>query len=242
MNSGYRQEKETGTMLMVSLVMFILTLSALNSIGLVPSYIDGVYPDASAIASPEPAAEALPDSTGHLALASLPQLGTSVLSELSEEVIQNDSDARAVDPERIVIHSIGVDLPVLNPTETSVEALDLALLSGSVRYPLSAKLNENGNVFIFGHSSRIAFVKNPMFKAFNRLSELRTGDTIKVTGGGMAHIYRVSEVRRTDVDEELIDLSPTQGKRLTLSTCDSFTGKSSRFVVEADLIGTYKDE
>ena len=145
-------------------------------------------------------------------------------------------------PERIIIHSIVVNHPILSPTSTNVEVLDHELLSGTVRYPLSAKLNENGNIFIFGHSSRIAFVKNPMFKAFNRISELREGDTIKVSGGGQAFIYRVTDVRRTDASEAIIDLSPTQGQHLTLSTCDSFTSKTSRFVVEADFVGSYKDQ
>jgi len=61
-------------------------------------------------------------------------------------------------------------------------------------------------------------------------------------GGGMAYIYRVSEVRRADASEELINLSPAKyGRKLTLSTCDSFTSKNSRFIVEADFIGSYKE-
>src|SRR3989344_2934892 len=205
MNSRNFNEKQgSGAILMVAATMFILTFSALASIGFVPSYIDGVYPNA--VAADANAAETL------------------------------------AEPTRIVIHSIGVDLPVLNPTETDIKTLDHALLSGSVRYPLSAKLNESGNIFIFGHSSHIAVVKNPMYKAFNRLPELKSGDTIKIVGNGMAHIYRVTAVRSTDVNEELINLSPTQGRRLTISTCDSFTGKTARFVVEAEFIGAYNAE
>ena len=246
--------QEKRTTIAVSVMMFFLTLAAFDSIGFVPSYVDGVYPEPIAYADMSEVqsdsdsapvkesqnkkiAEAVPDSAGHLALASLPQLGITTAPQASIS-----SASKPIEPERIVIHSIGLDLPISNPTETSVEALDFALLSGTVRYPLSAKLNEEGNVFIFGHSSHIAFVKNQMFKAFNHISELKEGDTIKVSGGGIAYIYRVDTVRRTDVSDAIVDLSPTQGKRLTLSTCDSFTGKSSRFVVEADFVGAYKDE
>lgn len=220
-------------MLVVSGMVFFLTLSMLSSIGFVPSYIDGVYPDS--LAEETQPIDALPNSAGRLALADLPMLGSSV-RPYSPPITDP-----AVDPERIVIHSIDVDLPVLNPEETTVSALDHALLSGSVRYPLSARLNEQGNVFIFGHSSSLPIIKNQMFKAFNRLSELEEGDTVKLVGAGKAHVYRVESVRRTDVSEEMIDLSTKNGRRLTLSTCDSFGGKSSRFVVEAVFIGAYAE-
>ena len=237
MNSRNFNEKQgSGAILMVAATMFILTFSALASIGFVPSYIDGVYP--KAVAADANAAETPPEFRDEVALSDLPQLGASTLRE-SRIAAQAETLA---EPTRIVIHSIGVDLPVLNPTETDIKTLDHALLSGSVRYPLSAKLNESGNIFIFGHSSHVAVVKNPMYKAFNRLPELRSGDTIKLVGNGMAHIYRVTEVRSTDVNEELINLSPTQGRRLTISTCDSFTGKTARFVVEAEFIGAYNAE
>jgi LPXTG-site transpeptidase (sortase) family protein len=234
---SYNEKSPVGTMLSVSAAMFFLTLSAFDSIGFVPSYIDGVYPDTIAISVNESAEEALPDSSGHLALSAIPQLGDT--SALGAPAGQN---LPVVEPTRIVIHAIGVDLPILNPTETNVAALDEALLTGAVRYPLSGKLNQQGNIFIFGHSSHIAFVKNQMFKAFNRLSELERGDTIKLVGDGKAYVYRVSDIRRADAGEEMIDLSPTQGQRLTLSTCDSFTGKTARFIVEADFIGSYDDE
>ncbi|MBI4068312.1 sortase [Candidatus Kaiserbacteria bacterium] len=230
MNShDFNPKQAITTMLALSVLMFVLTFSAFYSIGFVPSYIDGVYPAGSE------SLVATTKAASQVALSSLPQLGSILPAPEATK-------APAIEPERIAIHSIGLDLPVLNPTDTNVEVLDRELLSGTVRYPLSAKLNENGNVFIFGHSSRIAFVKNPMFKAFNRISELREGDTINVSGDGQAFIYRVTNVRRTDASEAIIDLSPSQGKHLTLSTCDSFTSKSARFVVEADLIGSYKDE
>jgi len=225
----YSPKQAIKTMFALSALMFVLTFSAFYSIGFVPSYVDGIYPAGHEMVA------VTSNNTSQVALADLPQLG-------DVQSIASPPSGPAIEPERIVIHSIDVDLPILNPTDTNVEVLDHELLSGTVRYPLSAKLNENGNIFIFGHSSRIAFVKNPMFKAFNRISELREGDTIKVSGGGQAFIYRVTNVHRTDASEAVIDLSPTQGQHLTLSTCDSFTSKTSRFVVEADLIGSYKDQ
>jgi len=49
-------------------------------------------------------------------------------------------------------------------------------------------------------------------------------------------------VRLTTAQEELVDLSPRGGKRLTLSTCNSFGQKSERWVVEASFVGEFADE
>lgn len=229
----YHKQNRAGSTVAASIMMFFLSLSALNSIGFVPDYIDGTHADPRVD-------EVLPNANDRVALADLPQLGSSA------QPYTPVSTEPPIFPTRIVAPSIGLDLPVLNPQQTSVAALDSALFSGVVRYPLSGKLNEEGNIFIFGHSTSVPIVKNQMFKAFNHISELRKGDTIKLVGESdgknSAHIYRVTSVRRTDVDEALIDLSTTHGRRLTLSTCDSFGGKSSRFVVEAEFVASYNDE
>ena len=78
-----------------------------------------------------------------------------------------------------------------------------------------------------------------MYRAFNRISELKEGDSISVFGGGKEYKYKVSKVRQTDASEEVIDLSPKNGTRLTLSTCDTFGKKSARWVVEADFVGVF---
>ena len=229
MNSGtyyYKQnhQNRTGSTIAVSIVMFFLALSALDSIGWVPSYVDGVRADTFIDISSS-------STSGSIALSDLPTLGTT-------RSYTPASNEAPIKPTRIVASSIGLDLPILNPEDTAVSALDNALLTGSVRYPLSAQLNEEGNIFIFGHSSSLPVVKNKMFKAFNDISDLREGDTIKLMGGGMTHTYRVTSVRRTDAGEALVDFSKTNGRRLTLSTCDTFGGKNSRFVVEADFLAS----
>ena len=143
----------------------------------------------------------------------------------------------------IIIPKINLTEPIIFPTSTELSNLKVALRKGVAHYPDSALPGEDGNVFIFGHSSHVAIVHNRMFKAFNGLGDLREGDSIKVVGGDMAYIYRVTSVRIADANEELINLSGAKSERkLTLSTCDSFGGKSSRFIVEADFIGAYKNE
>ncbi len=236
----------------VATLLFVLSLSALNSVGLVPDYVDGTGTFALDTGTTTPV-DALPDSEGRLALNDIPRLGDEVVltpivaATPSTPVViaplaQPVQVVAPIEPERIVIHGLSIDLPVSNPQTTDVAALDQALLTSVVRYPLSAELNQDGNVFIFGHSSHLPVVKNQMFKAFNEIEKLNKGDTIKLIGKGESHIYRVTSVKQVDAKDALIDLSPEKGKRLTLSTCDSFGGKSSRWVVEAEFVGAYAGE
>ena len=74
-----------------------------------------------------------------------------------------------------------------------------------------------------------------MYKAFNRVPELKPGDTITVKGGGNSFVYVVRSLRQTDTSD-FINLS-ADGQKLTLVTCDTLTGKSARFILEADFVG-----
>src|SRR3990167_4619888 len=55
-------------------------------------------------------------------------------------------------PVKIIVEKIGLSASVANPATTDIGILDAALLSGAVRYPTSARLQEDGNVVIFGRS------------------------------------------------------------------------------------------
>ena len=212
-----------GVFLATTVVVFFCSLSAADSIGFVPFYLDGSSPvSAAETTSPEPVAD-------HVVLSDLPELGDA------PGAVQ---EAPKVLPKRLKIASIDLDLPVQNIESHDIQTLDTALKDGPVRYEDSAQLAEAGNMLIFAHSSHLPIVHNQMYKAFNRIPELKADDTITVVGeDGKEYLYTVTSVRKTDADEAVIDLSPTQGTKLTLSTCDTLTSKSSRFVVEADFIG-----
>jgi len=208
---------------------FALTTIVFYIIGFVPYYVDGTTADSGSDYSNRIAklSQYGFDNYTSVALADLPQLGEVETPVYTSPVIE-EVPAVTADPERILINGVGIDLPVLNPESTNISDLDEALLYGSVRYPDSARLGEDGNMFIFGHSSGLPVVRNQMFKAFNSLPELEEGDVITVIGGGFDYVYRVKDVRLTDVDEGLVDLSQKDGKKLTLSTCNSFGAKSER--------------
>lgn len=202
--------------LAATVVIFFLMLSAADSVGLVPDYIDGTAAEAPVVE------EVISQET--VALSNLPELG----------------DDNAIEPERLLIPAIELDLAVQNPGTRDLTALDELLKVGPARYVDSAKLGvSGGNMIIFAHSSNLPVVRNPMYKAFNRIPELVAGDTITLRADGKNYLYMVTSVRKADASDTRIDMSKTLGTRLTLVTCDTLTSKDARFVLEASFVGAY---
>lgn len=196
-------------------VIFVMTLSALDSFGFVPYYIDGTEPTRSRVA-----------------LNDLPELGEEV-EPIVPEVVEE-----GIAPHRIRINAINLDLPLSNPSTRDLKELDVVLKDGPARYVDSALLGEKGNVLIFGHSSHLPVVHNQMYKAFNKIPDLEVGDAISIEGGDKVFEYRVTSLTKVDAEEGIIDLAK-EGNKLTIVTCDTLTGKSARYVLEAELIGSY---
>lgn len=217
--SASPQKPPFGVFLATTVLIFFLTLSSAESVGLVPDYIDGTAPVTS----------------NELPLSNLPTLGDefpAATSAIAETSI-------GVDPERILIPAIGMDLPIQNPDTRDIAALDALLESGPARYTDSAKLGESGNMIIFAHSSHLPIVHNKMFKAFNRVPELAAGDMVTLEAGGKKYLYSVTSITKADASDTKIDMTPELGTRLTLVTCDTLTGKSARYVLEASFVGSY---
>ena len=141
-------------------------------------------------------------------------------------------------PVRVVASAIGLDAPISNPSSTNVHVLDNALLKGAVRYPTTALAGEEGTMLVFGHSSYLPVVYNKAYKAFNNVHKLEKGDIISVFSDTTEYRYRMTNLRVADATEDVVELQTT-GKYLVLVTCDSFTAKTSRFVVTAEFVGTY---
>lgn len=164
----------------------------------------------------------------------LPETQTN--ARTSDVRVQDSASAEL--PTRIVATSIRLDKSVVNPTSTDVETLDAALLGGTVRYPTSAKLGEEGTALIFGHSSYLPIVRNQNYKAFNGIQKLKVGETVSVYSATAEYRYTVTNVRLANATEDVVEL-PATGKFLALVTCDSFGKKSDRFVVTAEFVGAY---
>ena len=160
------------------------------------------------------------------------------IDDAAEEVAEVVEVANPENPVRVVADAIDLDVSISNPSSTNVHVLDNALLKGAVRYPTTALLGEEGTMLLFGHSPYLSVVYNKAYKAFNNVQKLESGDIVSVLSEGTEYRYRVTGVRVADAEEDVVELRTT-GKYLVLVTCDSFTAKTSRFVVTAEFVGTY---
>ncbi|KKW40572.1 MAG: hypothetical protein UY91_C0040G0005 [Parcubacteria group bacterium GW2011_GWB1_55_9] len=142
-------------------------------------------------------------------------------------------------PTKIEIPDISLAAVIVNPTTTDIPSLDEKLLKGVVRYPTSAKLGEDGNVVLFGHSSYLPVVKNQAYKTFNGIQKLAMGDVVTVYSSATAYTYRVRSVVEEKADDNTAIPLSVAGKVLTLVTCNSFGQKTDRFVVVADFVESH---
>jgi LPXTG-site transpeptidase (sortase) family protein len=218
-----KQKPPKTVFLALTIVIFFSALSAADSVGFVPSYIDG---------SPAPS------RVDSVSLSDLPQLGELSTSDVGTREGAGQASPAGVLPTHVTIDAIDLNLPIQNPDTRDIDTLDALLQKGPARYVDSAKLGQSGNVLIFAHSSHLPVVHNQMYKAFNKIPDLKAGDSITLTGAdGKSYLYSVVEVKKADVNDATIDLSPVSGTKLTLVTCDTLTGKSARFVLTADFVG-----
>ena len=224
-----------GVFIAASVVIFVLTLSAADSFGFVPYFIDGTMPKSS---------NAPAEESDVSVVTALSQLGPDMLLLDSEGHLYASASTDASDavhttlPAHMYIPAIGLDLAVQNPATTNVDVLDALLVDGPARFADSAKLGQEGNMIIFAHSSHLPIVHNQMYKAFNRIPELKAGDSITMTADdGTRFLYSVNSVTKADVNADVKLSLAKKGTKLTLVTCDTLTGKSARYVLEATLIG-----
>ena len=228
-----RKKPPVGVFLSAVVLIFFMSLSAADSIGFVPYYIDGSTPPSLTTGGIE---------SHDLALADLPQLGEengSADDALAAAAAVASKPIKKVYPTHISIPSISISLPVQNPSTVDVDALDALLVDGPARYADSATLGVSGNTVLFAHSSHLPIVHNKMYQAFNNIPDAKEGDTITLSGNdGTDYLYRVnSVVKATTNDGTTIPLAGS-GTKLTLVTCDTLTGKSARYILTATFVGT----
>lgn len=110
-------------------------------------------------------------------------------------------------PTTISIPALDKSVTVLNPTSRNIADLDAALLEGVVRHPDSATLEQNGTVFLLGHSSYLPAVRNKNFQAFNGIQDLQWGDEIKVSSETGVYVYRVEKVYRAKAEDVTVPIA-----------------------------------
>ncbi len=138
-------------------------------------------------------------------------------------------------PLSIQIPAISVNAQIYNPATTSIPVLDSYLAKGAVRYPGSGLLGGDGNMFLFGHNTRLSIVNNQAYKTFNGLNNLKKDDLIHVFSDRNEYVYKVLTVTMKSAEKVLVEFN-TKSRMLTISTCDNFAAKTDRFVVTAEFV------
>ena len=211
----------------VWVLLFAVLLVGFSSFGLVPKSVAKMTGTVwASLAFAESAAETVAEvSSTAPTIATAEETGTGTVT----------NTLKGMRPERIVIDKIGVSSPIVHPETTDVRVLDEELKKGVVQYPGSGYLNENSNVFLFGHSTGLPNVCNKAYEAFNDLNKLNIGDVIKIYAEDGVYEYSVMNISLTDANQALVTFGSDK-KMLTLSTCNTFGKKEDRFVVSAELI------
>lgn len=200
------------------ILVFLATLAALYLFGLVPSKLDEFFVRSNKL---EAASE------------------TEILSGDSANTGQNNILIEKEKPLWLSISSVSIDSPIVTAESTDLKVLDEALKRGVVHYPKSAMLGEEGNVLLFGHSSRLNNIRNVAYKALTGIEGVEIGDIITVRSEDYIYKYKVKGVKLVYSGDELISLK-TDGKILTISTCNTLGAKEERIIVTADFIDKNK--
>jgi len=150
---------------------------------------------------------------------------------------------------RIIIPKIGKNIPLLDIKQTTVEGVDELnnifmdeLENGVVRYPGSAKPGENGNAFIFGHSSNNVWEKGEYNDVFALLDHVIYDDEVIVYYGQEKHTYKIKTknvIRPWDVSVLESDKNDDKSQ-ITLMTCWPIGTTLNRLILTGELIHVEK--
>lgn len=113
-------------------------------------------------------------------------------------------------------------------------AYNQALKTGVAHYRGTALPDEEGNVFIFGHSSAIND-NGPYSKIFASLNKLEKNDIVVVYFESKEYNYKVTDKKVVENNDFAV-LNPTTKKTLTLMTCWPIGTNLQRLIVRAQLM------
>lgn len=144
---------------------------------------------------------------------------------------------------KVVIPKIGKNIPLLDIKPTVVSGQDelnnifmQELEKGIIRYPGSVKPGNDGNTFIFGHSSNFPWIKGDYNDVFALLDKVVYDDYVYVYYDQKKYTYKIREkkvVRPGDVSV----LKRNKGKNeITLMTCRPIGTTLNRLLVVWELV------
>lgn len=169
---------------------------------------------------------------------------TNVEVDETETLVPEEPDSENILPIEavdnnfsIIIPKIGVNAPIVKDVTTSNEISYMNALRDGVAHAKGTSLpGEEGNIFLFAHSSLNFWQLGPYATVFNLLNKLEDDDTVTLVYDGKRYVYRVYE---TDVVPGW-DTTPFKQEYdesvVTLITCDPPGTTINRRVIKARLI------
>lgn len=147
------------------------------------------------------------------------------------------SDNPQIEPDFLIIPSLGVKAPVKYVDQAAEPVFQKALEEGVAHYPKTALPGELGNVYIFGHSSDYLWSRGDYKTIFADLPKIKIGEKIWLSdSAGKAYVYKVGESFVAKSGDTHLLSQDTDGKKiLTLQTSWPLGTAMKRWIVRAEL-------
>lgn len=144
---------------------------------------------------------------------------------------------------RIVIPKLGKNIPLVDiknqkvDSEHELENIFMKELENwVVRYPWSAVPWENGNSFIFGHSSNFPWMNWDYNEVFSNLNFLESGDEVIIYYWQKKFIYKIKEKKVIKPGDVSVLKRYPDKKELSIMTCWPIWTTLNRLVVIGEMI------
>lgn len=143
---------------------------------------------------------------------------------------------------RIIVPKIGKNIPLVDVENRNQFDFDhmenifmKELEKGVVRYPGTARPGENGNAFVFGHSSNYPWMAGEYNQVFALLDQLEFGDEVIVYYGQKKYVYVIREKKVVRPGDVKVLNRSDEKKELSLMTCWPVGTTLKRMIVFAEL-------
>lgn len=144
---------------------------------------------------------------------------------------------------RIVIPKIGKNIPLLdveNRTVENVRELENVFMkeleNGVVRYPGSAKPGNEGNAFIFGHSSNFPWMPGKYNDVFALLDNVTFGDEVVVYYDQEKYVYKITQKKVIKPGDTTVLKNVDGKKQISVMTCWPVGTTLNRMIIIWELV------
>ncbi|WP_227871857.1 class D sortase [Paenibacillus bovis] len=121
-----------------------------------------------------------------------------------------------------------IRIPVINVELPIIEgATRENMRSAAVHISETDQLGQKGNFAVAAHRA------HKTGRLFNRLGEVKVGDSIQIESSGQQYNYQVDRIRIVEPTEVSVLDSDHQSEELTLVTCDPLINPTHRLIVHA---------